>query len=187
MSQIIIGLSGKKRHGKDFACSVMRSKGWEDSIDVYRLAFADALKEELAAACGVTPHFIEEHKDSFRLGLQWWGTEFRRKLFGDDQYWVNKAHEALRHITSPVVVVPDVRFPNEANWVKSMGGVNVRIVRTADLPISVDAHSSETALDGYEFDYTLNNNMTDDFRDDVAGFWSTVVRTKLNELAAPVL
>lgn len=186
MSQIIIGISGKKRHGKDHACAVLKTKGWEDSVDVRRLAFADALKQELASACGVSVEFIELNKPSFRLGLQWWGTEFRRGHCGDD-YWLRRMDEALLTTTSAVVVVPDVRFVNEADWVKSRGGVVVRINRTADVPGTKDAHLSETALDDYEFDYVLENNMTETFNEEVSSLWATVIRPRLHELPATVV
>lgn len=184
--RLVVGLSGKKRSGKDFACAVMRSKGWEDAIDVHRLAFADALKEELARACGVTVQFIEEHKDDFRLGLQWWGTQWRRNLCGNN-YWLERASEALAETHSQVVVVPDVRFPNEAEWVRGHGGLVVRINRTAGLLPAEDIHESETALDDYEFDYVLQNDMTENFRDEVEGLWATAVLGRVkNEPAAVV-
>ncbi len=183
--KIIVGLSGKKRAGKDFACGVMRSRGWEDAIDVHRLAFADALKAELAAACGVTVQFIEENKDAFRTGLQWFGTEFRRELFGDD-YWLVKASSALEEIHSPVVVVPDVRFTNEAEWVKSYGGVMVRINRTAGLLPVEDTHASETDLDDYDFDYVLENDLTEKFRNEVEGLWVSVILQQVHESATTV-
>lgn len=187
MCKIVIGLSGKKRAGKDFACAAMRSKGWEDGIDVHRLAFADALKQELADACGVDVQFIEENKDAFRLGLQWWGTQWRRGLCRQE-YWLDKASEALAKTGSPVVVVPDVRFPNEAQWIKSNGGVLVRINRTSGLRPAEDAHESETALDNYEsFDFVFENDMTDNFFDTIEGFWESVILQRLrNEPAVAV-
>lgn len=186
MSQIIIGLSGKKRHGKDFACDFLKTKGWEDSVDVCRMAFADALKKEVADAVGLPVKFIEENKDVFRRILQDWGTQVRRQFFGND-YWLRRADEALLGLRSQVVVIPDVRFVNEADWVKARGGVVVRIKRVANLPPAEDAHQSETDLDNYEFDYSLLNNMTEDFNDELSGFWATVIRPRLHELPATVV
>lgn len=53
-------------------------------------------------------------------------------------------------------VITDCRFPNEANAVVSRGGVIVRITRPGFGP--VNNHPSETALDGWPFDFTLTND-----------------------------
>ncbi len=158
----IIGLSGKKRSGKDTVYGMIA-----DHALALRLAFADSLKEELAWACNVSTDFIEEHKESFRLGLQWWGTEFRRGLCGDE-YWVKKMKNLIEEETrllcqfgeggKPVfIVITDVRFPNECTFIRNLGGINVRIVRGATR--SADQHPSETALDDFKFDYVIDNNL----------------------------
>lgn len=161
----IVGISGKKRHGKDSVCLLLQQINPGATL---RLAFADALKNELCCACKVSPEFMEMHKDAFRLGLQWWGTEFRRGLFGDD-YWINQAHEKLNSALArctgigPMVVFTDVRFPNEYDFIKKVGGKVVRVVRSVPNgapPVPVDNHPSEIALDGYEFDYYVCNDGT---------------------------
>ena len=47
-----------------------------------------------------------------------------------------------------VAFVPDMRFPNEADLVKEMGGYNVRIIRPG--LDDGDGHASEHALDNYQ-------------------------------------
>lgn len=154
---IIIGITGYKRSGKDEVYNALRRAFY----DVRRIAFADPLKQELAKACEVTPEFIEQHKENFRLGMQWWGTEFRRELFGHD-YWIRRSAEQLDKILatdSPdVVVFTDCRFPNEADFVKSRGGVVWRVLR--DVKISDDHHASERAMDDYSADQTFFNDST---------------------------
>ena len=57
-----------------------------------------------------------------------------------------------------VLVITDVRYPNEAELVKKAGGIMIRVERETGLE---DAHSSENLLDNFEgFDYRLNNNGT---------------------------
>lgn len=105
----VIGLIGKKLSGKDSVFKALR----EFVPHGQRIAFADPLKIELAAACGVSVEYLEEHKEVFRAGLQWWGTEFRRGLFGDD-YWVNLVDSKLKHLSTAtdrgLAVITDVRF-----------------------------------------------------------------------------
>ena len=80
----------------------------------------------------------------------------------------------------PNWIITDTRFPNEADAVKSKGGINIRVQRDMykdmdgniipiqDVPIkernkylaSFKEHESETALDNYEFDYIIDNNET---------------------------
>lgn len=181
MQPFIIGLSGRKGAGKDHTCRILHQCGWEDACHVERIAFADALKDEVAEACGVDRQFIEEHKENFRLILQGWGLQFRRQLHGD-RYWLDRADEALARAVSPIVCVTDVRFENEAGWVKSRGGIMVRVVNPG-AENSTDLHSSETAMDAYQFDHHLHNSMGPDYADAVRGFWKSVVLPRVNEFA----
>lgn len=69
-------------------------------------------------------------------------------------------------------VIADCRFSNEAVAVKSKGGIVVRIERPGVEP--VNSHPSETALDGWKFDYRICNDGTlDDLK--------TKLETLLNE------
>lgn len=56
----------------------------------------------------------------------------------------------------PNWIITDCRFENEAQAVKAHGGVVVRINRPG--VDAVNAHSSETSLDNWNFDYTINND-----------------------------
>lgn len=62
----------------------------------------------------------------------------------------------------PNWIITDLRFPNEANAIKDRGGITVRINRAeAYTSGSVkNLHSSETALDRYDFDYVIINSGT---------------------------
>ena len=59
-----------------------------------------------------------------RALMQSYGTEVRRK--DDPDYWTNQWSATL---PEGMVVVDDVRFRNEAEAVKSMGGIIVRLTR----------------------------------------------------------
>ncbi len=171
-----IGLSGKKQCGKDAVAKIIRC-----TLGARRVGFADALKEELAAACGCSADYIEENKAAFRVGLQWWGTEFRREMIREN-YWVDQLVLATAgHKYWPIIVVPDVRFANEAQAILAAGGVIARVHRAENAKGSmlkakvseadasafslqssafVDAHASETALDHVVFGHNLDNSGT---------------------------
>jgi hypothetical protein len=154
---IIIGLSGKKRSGKNTVAKLIATA---TSLRVKEFAFADPLKHEVCKACGISRTILEENKDNFRLILQGWGTDFRRKMHGDD-YWIKKTglalHTSVMSDQADIYVFTDLRFTNEANFLRDCGAVIVRVNR--DLS-TVDEHSSEVDLDGYRFDFVINNSST---------------------------
>lgn len=177
MKKIIIGIGGKKRHGKDtFATMLAEALPGQTR----RLAFADPLKDEVAAATGHTREFIEQHKPNFRLILQAWGTEFRRALFGDD-YWLCRMSDAIQKSVSPVILITDVRFPNEHAFVKERGGILVRIFRP-DVLHTTDVstqHASETALDLHVWDEVFCNLSLESLRDHANEFSMMQIEPRL--------
>lgn len=153
---ILIGISGKKHAGKDtvaeYLAELLRPRVTE------KLAFAKALKEEVAKACGVSVEYIEQHKDNFRRILQGWGTDYKRDLI-DQKYWLIRWLNATKASNADVIVVPDVRFENEANLIKKCDGLLIRVERLPEK--SLDVHASEINLDGFpHFDATVYNHYT---------------------------
>jgi len=93
--------------------------------------------------------------------LQWWGTEFRRTHSGSN-YWVDKMFASIP-ANLDIALVSDVRFANEADAIKQRGGYTVSVQRlredgsqyyATDRPSD---HPSETALDGYNWNFYLKN------------------------------
>lgn len=154
--KMLIGLGGKKQSGKDETAGAIRSAFHLEPV--HRVAFADELKAEVAEACGVTVRFINEHKNNFRLILQGWGTDFRRDLC-EKTYWINKTRERLELLPEDaIVVVTDVRFPNEAQLIKDLGGSLWKVERPALAAAQAgDPHASETALDDWPWDEVIVN------------------------------
>lgn len=151
---ILLGISGKKKAGKDTLLSIIKL---HTSLKVERLAFADSLKLEVAQACKVPVAEIEKNKDKFRTILQWWGTDFRRSK--DDTYWTKQWLQRAVISTADILIAPDVRFDNEFQAIKGSDGIMIRVNReTSDLS---DKHPSETELDNHKFDYTLQNTTID--------------------------
>ena len=147
----LIGISGKKRSGKNTISSLIKQ---ELRKKVVEYAFADELKREVALACKVSVEYIEQHKDNFRLMLQGWGTDYKRKLVSDD-YWVLKTFRNINEAEPHVAIITDVRFKSEAQAIKAVGGVIVRVSRNTGLS---DNHISETDMDDYKADFIIDNN-----------------------------
>lgn len=162
---ILIGVSGKKRAGKDTFYSFLSEVA---DKPVFRTALADALKQEIydhvLKPNGLSRELLDsaEHKEGFRTILQWWGTEFRRRMFRDE-YWLDKLGETVDSYAGKdvVLVVTDIRFPNEFDYIKSKGGLMVRVERP-DLVRGEalnELHPSETALDNEDrWDSVIVNN-----------------------------
>ena len=131
----LIGLTGYARSGKDtffqFANLLTSSR---KSYDCQRFAFADELKKEcddfLKSTLGISAYTSDsKEKEIVRPFLVFWGTKIRRqqnencwidKIKDDVIYWMNKGNTA---------VITDVRYGNEAEWIKSLGGKIVNIIR----------------------------------------------------------
>lgn len=153
----IIGLAGFKHSGKDEVAKIISK--YCHQLNPHRIGYADALKEEVAQAVGVDIEYINQHKDNFRLILQGWGTDFRRKLHGDD-YWIRKLGNKLLHTpyTCQLVLIPDVRFHNEVSFIKELNGQVWNVVRFLGTD---DRHTSETELvDYHKFDSVIDNTGT---------------------------
>ena len=166
---IVVGIAGYKRCGKDTLCKALTEELANLGLTAKRRALADELKEEIA----VTLHWVnpaisaEEHlrrmncdewKEKYRLIMQWWGTEWRRDetMAGWDSYWIDKVTEWLNTAGSDIVIVPDIRFPNEAKWCGEHNGVVVWMNRPGSV---TSGHASESALNGYkQFDVVIDND-----------------------------
>lgn len=179
----LLGLHGRAGSGKDTAAGFLISGqvALAESVLCTRIALADPLKDAASYLFYIPrAHFDDpatKDRDvpywgkSPRKILQLLGTEAIRSVFGAD-HWIRLAElrmgrieEFLGRVESEraLFVITDVRFVNEAEWVRANGGKVVHIVRD-DAP-AVAAHASEVGLPQSLIDITVHNNGTlDDFR-----------------------
>lgn len=132
----IIGVMGAKGSGKSELSKHLTSKH-----GFIRIRFADALKdmlknlglteaqvdgdqkeEPLPFLCGKTP----------RWAMQSLGTEWGRNLIGQD-IWVHATQQKILSLSmgrkSRVIIIDDMRFPNEVAMIREMGGMVWRVRR----------------------------------------------------------
>lgn len=178
----VIGLTGLARSGKDTACGMIQNWAQRHTeLRVERLAFADPLKRSAAAALGYEGDDsivfcdrlkgddarvvinLDEHARrviSGREFLQNYGTEAHRNIFGED-FWTNVADDALTQYAFngiDVVVITDVRFPNEAKMVHDwVAGEVWELERSgAGLWHGLE-HASEAGVPTDQIDDTIHN------------------------------
>jgi hypothetical protein len=89
-----------------------------------------------------------------RTTLQKIGTEAGRDIHGRD-CWLDIAEAKIEAAYPNPVVITDIRFPNEAEFVHDLGGVVVGIERLGITP--VNGHTSEGELDAYLIDWCIYN------------------------------
>jgi hypothetical protein len=190
---ILFGLGYRARSGKDTAAAEMKKqRGDAYKIDI--IPFAKALKQEVNAAAlaagGMEKLFInisppewvqlEAEPDmtdplcpfgKFRKFLQWWGSEFRRAE--NPRYWLDKHAASVEESTADIILVPDLRFPNEMAYILEQGEA-VRVDRD-DLPPAT--HISETALaDATDWSLILDNNGTlEEFKEGAVVAFDTLI------------
>lgn len=158
---MIIGLSGYARSGKDTVADYLVSNfGFE------RVAFADPIRtimydlnptidgEKLADMVDNYGWDITKSKDEVRTFLQVLGYSARQNIHAD--VWVMAAFAKMR--ADKNYVIADVRFLNEADYIKKNNGEIWRVERPGIS--AVNTHVSEWEMDSYSFDHRLYNDGT---------------------------
>ena len=157
----IIGIGHKSRQGKDTLGKFLVQEFAKGDYYAKTYSFADSLKSYCRVAFGM------EEKDGNLL--QYVGTEIFRKK--DADFWVKQLFLKLEEEQPEIAIVTDMRFLNEANFIRNLGGVTVDVIRlnkddSRYLDETRDAnHRSEIELDDYDFDITFQNLMKYDGRD----------------------
>ncbi|MEN6534623.1 MAG: hypothetical protein ABFD89_13225 [Bryobacteraceae bacterium] len=160
----LIGLAGRMGSGKDTVAAMLAPHGYE------RFAFADGLRREVEAAMlekYAPPGCLSDDAvEAFlyapiaeirskpttprmRALLQQWGTEYRRGQ--DPDYWTGIMRERLS--TVGAAAISDVRFANEAELVRELGGEVWLIERPG---CQTNGHASEALA--FAVDRVIDNS-----------------------------
>lgn len=141
----IIGLAGPARVGKDTLAKVLTDAGFR------RVAFADALKSDILR---MLIHAYQKLNLDYSERPTWgWFSDPARKEqmrplmveYGrsmrsiDPLYWIKRAqYDYMTDVTQGVVcnryVITDVRYRNEADWIRRCGGIVVLLERDGVRP-----------------------------------------------------
>ena len=160
---ILIGITGQAQSGKSTLSGEFRRLVEFRGHRFVEQPFAGPLKRMLASI-GVdvsdssknTPVPFLDGRITPRIMMQTLGTEWGRTLMSD--LWLRVWKHEL-DTGAAVVTVPDVRFENEADLIRGLGGVVVHIQRkpTADM-LAVPAHASEAGIKRNKSDIIFRND-----------------------------
>ena len=166
---MILGISGKAQSGKDSVGQYLVEK-----YAFKRAASADALKR---IARNIFT-WNGQKDEAGRKFLQ----DLAMAVRGYDQdYWIRITLQEIQHqhVLNQVnnFVITDVRFLNEAKYLKAQGAILLRINRPG---IALLDHVSETELDDYnDFDFVIENNGTlKDLENDMSIIYKGLINEK---------
>lgn len=161
MRKILIGLAGPAGVGKDTAAEYIAQ-----AAHLHRYSFARPIKAALEAMGfhrnvydndGVKDEPIPDIGVSYRKLAQTLGTEWGRSIVHD--FWLRIAERQYGMLEGCYgMVVSDVRFENEAAWIRREG-LLIHIVGPSRRPIAADGagHASEAGLEKLPNDVIVTN------------------------------
>jgi hypothetical protein len=163
MDKKIIALTGAKTVGKTTIAKAVQA--W--AIDSKIVSFATPIKEMLwqmgipyEALNGKDKEaIIPELGKSSRELMQSLGTEWGRDLINRN-IWVFAMQKQIERTKEEIIIIDDLRFENEANWVLTRGGKIIKLQR--DGIDYNDQHSSEQPLLSNFITTTINATNLED-------------------------
>ena len=185
---MIIGVTGKARSGKDTFAEMLAEELYDLSRKKFVLmAYATELKRRCQKDFDLSweqlwgddkeepdvrytkPTGTNDPDDTIEFWtareiMQAYGQFFRTIKYN---FWVDALFETIAFKEYDNVIITDVRHPNEADPIRERDGINIRVVSSrVGMPgIHGSNHISETAMDGYQADYIVENDAgLDDLR-----------------------
>lgn len=146
---MIIGIAGRKRSGKNTAADVFVARGF----DLH--SFAEPIRSFVSML--INEEITDKNKEAPLPGLglsprqlmQTAGTEWGRAQHPDIWLW------SLKQRLPVMAVIHDVRFENEADFIRNAGGIVIHIVRDG---LPSDGHASEAGIERKAGDVVIYNN-----------------------------
>ena len=168
----VIGITGYAQHGKDSLGDMFAEIGFR------KMAFADALRRCVATLDPVVGQYGERYSEvlakvgyeeakklpEVRRLLQVMGTEVVRDILGEDS-WVRALEKEWTEAGMESIVITDVRFPNEAEWVHRQGGTLIRVIRPLFENGVSREHPSELHIESLQDDVGVVATNLDELRE----------------------
>lgn len=170
MKYDLIGIHGLPRAGKDTIANFLVSEH-----GYLRHGPSVHVKDAAAAMFGVPREYFDDDnikdrmdpfwKKSYREMAQYVGKECSRDIFGED-FWLRHVERQLIEMRSlnyqhTGMVLADIRYENEVEWVKKNNGIVLFVIRSVNRPkASNEGHAAERGLNPSLADQIVYNNDT---------------------------
>ncbi len=167
-----IGISGKMGVGKDYIVNNYLSNLYEKNIII---SFADMIKINLMVHNNIKLNELYGNKTpEIRQLLQYEGTENGRNKYGEDIWikYIKSWGELYLSRGYKYIIITDVRFKNEYEFIKNNNGIIIRIEApnrneqrlrnessNEEEYNKIKNHKSEIDLDNLNFDIIINNDI----------------------------
>jgi ABC-type oligopeptide transport system ATPase subunit len=147
----IIGISGKMGSGKSTLAKYIMNN-YEDVVVEKVAADLYGIQDYIYNRLGLT---LKGEKDrDLLIAIGMWGRGISSSL------WTDACFNRVSKLSNKVVIIDDIRFPEEAMAVERLGGILVRLDGAQRGP-NVDpksfTSSSECALDQWDFKNRISN------------------------------
>lgn len=164
---MILALTGKMGSGKS---TVVKTLSVMPSEEIVLVKFAqplydmqDSIYEIIEDVYQRPSNFVKDRKLLQLLGTEWGRNTISDTLWVD--IWKREVRYIIENHPQYLVVCDDLRFDNEAEVVKELGGKIIQIntddpTRSNRVDTSQASHKSEQGIDKKYVDYTLVNNGT---------------------------
>tara|TARA_Y100000361_G_C11120382_1_gene322864 strand:+ start:73 stop:636 length:564 start_codon:yes stop_codon:yes gene_type:complete len=147
----IVGIAGYARTGKDTFGSILIKELKNAGLSAKKLSLAFELKSDLDSFLIQKfdiSAFTEDPKEKnfIRPLLICYGTDLMRKK--DPKYWIKKLQKTIdiNNNHGIISVVPDIRFVNEADWLKDNGGILAHLKRDGIVPADKNEERNDSLL-----------------------------------------
>ena len=163
-NKMLVGLVAKKGSGKDTMGDYM-----VNNYNFEKTHFADPLKEAVRHIFDLNDEqlygkdkeiFDPRWKKTPRELFQIFGTDIMRNIMSpmlglENNLWVHRFRVWYEDKRDSNIVVADVRFPSEADEIRELGGILIRIDGNSK---NEDYHISEQLINEIPVDHIIENN-----------------------------
>lgn len=166
MQQLLIGVAGYGRTGKDTVASLIRELA-RDVVKIKTYKFADKVREECAVACaeiGIDP-WTEDPVEKERI-RPWMIDIGAGRRDEDPGFWIKALDKTMtQDKESDIKIVTDVRYQNEADWIMGQRGILILLHRRGFEALNAEEARQTSRL------YSPTNPIT--YKPGFRSFWWT--------------
>lgn len=171
---MIIGITGRKRSGKDTVAAYLR-----DEYGFVRYQMASPLKKAVCALFGWDADIVEDGPEkeaidpaygiSPRQVMQFMGFELGEQLgerypeyerITGRELYVKRMKQFVEDHPTHNIVIPDIRMPYEVSAIRELGGNVIRVTRGED--DNSDHHATEAHVDDLPVAAVIRNDASID-------------------------